>query len=261
MKILDFDSYLALNEQEAFYVKLPDLAKNTSSFRTELLKAIQEAGLTTEIFKSGLNELKTGKLRGQLGKDSVKVLQMLLGLKTDGAYGPATKQAVKNFQNTVLKFGESDENKAKRPDGIWGPETAKASFGDESKPGPFFALSKINTKPTSETDLAVEAAKEILIAMTGNTEDEETVYNIFKTKVKTKNTYDKLEKIWNSFNVNVSALRVAPDFYKNKKVEEIQNANKNMKEPMTLSQMFNKYFNTEEINRLNSYLPTGVEKF
>lgn len=259
-KILDFNSYVALNEQEAFYTRLPELAKDTTKLRQGVVDGLKAAGLTVDNLKAGLGELKSGMLRSQLGKDSVKVLQMLLGLKADGAYGPATKEAVKAFQNQVLKFGESDENKAKRPDGIWGPETAKASFGDKNNQGPLYPLLLLSGIEAVGSNV-FGAAKEILMAMSGATEDEDAVYNTFKKDIKTKGDFDALVKLWNEMNVNAYQLEKISDFWKNKSIEEIKKVNAKEKDPMTLGDMFRKYFDTEEINRLNSYLPAGVEKF
>ena len=248
-----------LNE-EALWKELPNLRKNAPGLKSKLESQIQAAKMTAEEFRKGLAELHKGATK--LSKEATKVLQMILGVNADGAYGQKTKEALKDFQDKSLGFSTENPDKWKRTDGLWGPNTAKAAFGDEKTPRSLSPLLTFLTNVSDETDKVVQATKDILIAMSGETEDEDAVYNTFKNNIKTKEDYEKLEKAWNSLNVNVASLRNrSGQFYKDKKMSDIVTANATLKNPLTLSQLFTKYFNDSEISRLNSYLPAGVEKF
>jgi hypothetical protein len=258
-KILDFQTYVSLNEG-VFYQDLPELSKNPSSLKSKLETDLKSLGLSTEAFQKTLLELKSGITRNKLSKEAVKVLQMILGIKTDGSYGPGTVEALKKFQTEVLKFNPQDSVKTKRPDGVWGPETAKFSFGDAKTPGPLFSLMSI-TGMESTSNPIEQAAKNILVAMSGNTEDEQAVYDTFKNFIKTKADYDALSSLWDSMNINTPALRMSSSFWKSKTIDQIKEKTKTYKNPFTLSSMFQEYFGDAEMSRLNQYLPSGVDKF
>jgi hypothetical protein len=259
-RIMEFETWIEhkriLLNEEALWRELPNLSKNAPALKSKLESQIQAAKMTADEFRKGLEALHRGD--SKLSKEAVKVLQMILGLAVDGAYGAKTKEAVREFQDKSLGFSSENPDKWKRTDGLWGPNTAKAAFGDAKTPR---SLSPLLTFLVDD-DKSGQAAISILTAMSGVTEDEDAVYNTFKTLIKTKEDYEKLENLWKRLNVNAISLRSrSGQFYKGKKISDIVTLNATLKNPLTLGQLFAKYFSDSEISRLNSYLPAGVEKF
>lgn len=63
----------------------------------------------------------TGVLKVGVKSETVKDIQNFLNVSIDGSFGPATEQAVKNFQKSV----------GLKPDGIVGPQTFKKMFPNQ----------------------------------------------------------------------------------------------------------------------------------
>ena len=258
-RILDFNSFV--NEA------IVNEAQNWGDY--ESLKS--KIGLSDAEISAAVENLAAGKSKSQLTKNDIMVLQASVDTegkftKPDGSYGIGTVNAVKNWQTSGLGFTGAEA------DGVWGPKTAKATFDGSGKltlkwltdkfkmdaaiGGIKSAASQIISKAKMDS-----IAMAILAAMSGMTEDEDAVYKAFKDNIKTKEDYDKLSEIWNSMKISKRNLDAAELFWKNKSVDDVIKMNANNTDGITLGEMFNEYFNDTEINRLNSYLPAGVEKF
>lgn len=116
-------------------------------------------------------------------------------------------------------------------------------------------------------DLAVKAGeicKKILINMTGDTENEEKVAEIFRDEVTTFEMFKAVETFWNNnFWPSSPQLRNSPAYYKGKKVEEITKlmAVTPKKVGQSLRNLILNYFDNSQKALINGYLPAGVKKF
>jgi hypothetical protein len=259
-KILNFHSYLALNEQEAFWKEIPKLSKTPAELKTKVLAQLKASNMTIEDFKKGLDELYKGTIK--LSKEGVKVLQMILGVDVDGGYGTKTKEALKTFQANSLGFSEANPDKMKRTDGIWGPNTAKAAFGDEKSPRTLWPLLTLAAVKGVDSKLYL-AAKDLLLALMGKTENESEVYRVIKDHVKTASDFAQLESLWSEMLIDKTILTLPPFIYSKLTFEQIKQKNKlkGVKTPMSLREVIKDYFDFQEKNKLNQLLPAGVEKF
>lgn len=258
-KILNFHSYLALNEQEAFWKEISKLSKTPAELKTKVLTQLKASNMTVEDFKKGLDELYKGTIK--LSKEGVKVLQMILGVDVDGGYGPKTKEALKAFQANSLGFSEANPDKMKRTDGVWGPNTAKAAFGDEKSPRTLWPLLTLAAMKGVDSKLYI-AAKDLLLALMGNTENEAEIYRVIKDHIKTASDFEQLESLWNEMRVDKSILKLPPSIYSKLTFEQIKQKNKlkGVKTPMSLREVFKEYLDSQEEGEVNKLLPAGVEK-
>lgn len=105
-----------------------------------------------------------------------------------------------------------------------------------------------------------KATKELLLAMTGMTEDEDRVYAVFQNDINTKDEFEALRQSWNSMKITAIDLQAAESVWKNYTVAQLAEKNKARTKLVTLQLLFKNLFNDSELNRLNSYLPDGVKK-
>jgi peptidoglycan hydrolase-like protein with peptidoglycan-binding domain len=113
-KMMNFEEFEKINES----IDIDSIQKITN--------------LDRDIVKNSISNLSVGKELSQLDKNDIKVLQGIVAVVPDGIYGAKTRSAVKKYQESTLKMSDSDPIKSKRPDGIWGPETAKIAFPDKA---------------------------------------------------------------------------------------------------------------------------------
>ena len=252
-RILDFSRFI--NEAAENWGTYDELKSKTGLGDTEISSAVAN--------------LAAGKSKGQLTKNDIKVLQAAVDTsgkftKPDGGYGTGTVNAVKNWQTSALGFTGKDV------DGIWGPTTAQATFDGTKKLtlkwlSDKFKADVVGIRQTGVATITDEkvnsVAMSILAAMSGMTEDEDAVYKAFKDNIKTKEDYDKLSGVWDSMKITKQELKADESYWKERTVEDVMELTKQNKKGFTLGEMFNEYFSDSEINRLNNYLPAGVEKF
>ena len=94
--------------------------------------------------------------------------------------------------------------------------------------------------------------------MCGTYEDEDRVYGEIK-RLETKEEFKALEDVWNGMKISRIELDKPESSWKNYTVEKMKKRNEG-NTGLSLENLFKKYFNDGEINRLNSYLPDGVKK-
>jgi peptidoglycan hydrolase-like protein with peptidoglycan-binding domain len=222
---------------------------------------------------SGSSKGGTVLKTGSKGKSVREVQQKLMDLgllkgitKPTGNYAEKTTAAVKAFQeangispaNGELDSATKDKlmsaNKASTVDNKSGTKTTSGSVKNES---------------------AEEIAKSIMIELGGLTENEKGVYEIFKTKIKSKGIYNSVKSAWESWNPAVGFIRGINRGRSRKKsvkefVKEITEydawVKKNKLEKKSTSkklgfeEAFKYYFNAAECYKLSSFLPSGVPK-
>ena len=105
-----------------------------------------------------------------------------------------------------------------------------------------------------------KATKEILLAMTGMTEDEDRIYAVFQNDITTKDEFEALRQSWNSMKILPVDLQQAEAVWKKYTVAQIAERNKSRDRLVTLQLLFKNLFNDAELSRLNGYLPDGVKK-
>ena len=108
-----------------------------------------------------------------------------------------------------------------------------------------------------------EAARKILIAMSGDTEDENAVYKVFKEEITTAELYNATRNAWNSWWPSSGDLKWAESYWKAKSVTDIDKKMAHTSGSKTgygFEAVFTSYFKDSELSRLNNYLPAGVKK-
>ena len=108
-----------------------------------------------------------------------------------------------------------------------------------------------------------EAAKALLNALAGATEDEKAVYKIFKEQITSKEIFEATETAWASIWPSDADLTFGNGYYAKKTWAEIFKRHHSYtgKKGQGLYTTIQKLFNDAEISRLNGYLPSGVPKF
>ena len=108
-----------------------------------------------------------------------------------------------------------------------------------------------------------EAAKGLLNALGGNTEDEKAVYKIFKEQITSKEIFDATEAAWGSIWPSPQDLGYGSGYYGKMSWAEIFKKHHSYtgKKGFSLRGAINNLFSDAEVGRLNGYLPSGVAKF
>jgi hypothetical protein len=114
-----------------------------------------------------------------------------------------------------------------------------------------------------------------MIELGGLTENEKGVYEIFKTKIKSKGIYNSVKSAWESWNPAVGFIRSINRGLSRKKsvkefVKEITEYNawvkknklekKSTSKKLGFEEAFKYYFNAAQCAKLSSFLPSGVPK-
>jgi hypothetical protein len=131
-------------------------------------------------------------------------------------------------------------------------DNAKAAAAEEASK----AAAAIRTK-------GEEAAKGLLNALGGNSEDEDAVYKIFKEKITSKEIFDATETAWDSIWPSNQDLGFGSGYYGKMTWAEIfkKHHHYSGKSGYGLYSAIQHLFNDAETARLNGYLPSGVPKF
>ena len=108
-----------------------------------------------------------------------------------------------------------------------------------------------------------EAAKGLLNALGGNSEDEKAVYKIFKEQITSKEIFDATEAAWNSIWPSSQDMGYGSGYYAKKSWAEIFKKHHSYtgKKGFSLRGAIDNLFSDAETARLNGYLPTGVKPF
>jgi hypothetical protein len=281
-RVLKFDSYFRLNEENAVFDKA-GIAKRIK----------EETGLQDKDIALSLANLINGKTRANLTSNDIKLLQFLIfddKSQIDGLYGKQTISQLKKIQEGKLGLTGKDV------DGIWGPNTA-AGFLDKAitaftlkEYGKQFGVkipdnfdprklgankntgtnsstsnnTSTNTTTNSEvtkksSEFINNIAKNIIVAISGLSEDEDAIYREFG-EIETKKDFEELENLWNSF--VTQPLLDKTSWTDSTTIDQLKKYDVNKKNKIiTLRNTIAKYLNRSEINYINNRLPKDVEKF
>lgn len=272
-RILDFISYSAINEAKDF----------GASPWTTIAEIKANTGLQDDAVKAAVKNLASGKLKSQLTKDDVKVLQSIVDkehkfTKVDGGYGQGTINAVKNWQTQILEFKADDPNKLRGPDGIWGTETAKDSFSPLDK-SPLKALAKecgltdaeitkggtsqpvaTGSAPTSPVSTAMnqeqidQTVEKIAYALEGSkfSEDTHELYRIFSEDIKNDSDLQAILKYFSSLKIPRSEGSTIGDNWDDVKSENSKNPPDKWNYPLEF--WLRSLLDKSEIDKINSYI-------
>jgi hypothetical protein len=108
-----------------------------------------------------------------------------------------------------------------------------------------------------------EAAKGLLDALAGGTEDEKAVYRIFKEQISSKEIFDATETAWNSIWPSNNDMQMGHGYYAKMSWSELYKKHHSYKGKVgyTLRSAISHLFSDSEVTRLNQYLPSGVKPF